>query len=71
MKEHHNRKKNMFFGHFDRISLSSKLVACTIAVLLIGVSVISFSIRALVSNYMLSKPTTSSNRRARWCSRIS
>jgi len=55
MKEHHNRKKNMFFGHFDRISLSSKLVACTIAVLLIGVSVISFSIRALVSNYMLSK----------------
>lgn len=55
IKEQHERKKSLFFGHFDRISLSSKLVACTIAVLLIGVSVISFSIRALVSNYMLSK----------------
>ena len=29
----------MLMRHIDRISLSSKLVACTIAVLLIGVSV--------------------------------
>lgn len=48
----------MLMRHIDRISLSSKLVACTIAVLLIGVSVISFSIRALVNNYMLQKTDT-------------
>ena len=51
-QEQRERKKNMLMRHIDRISLSSKLVACTIAVLLIGVSVISFSIRALVNNYM-------------------
>ena len=55
-QEQRERKKNMLMRHIDRISLSSKLVACTIAVLLIGVSVISFSIRALVNtrNYVSS-----------------
>ena len=57
-QEQRERKKNMLMRHIDRISLSSKLVACTIAVLLIGVSVISFSIRALVNNYMLQKTDT-------------
>lgn len=57
-QERNERKKNMLMRHIDRISLSSKLVACTIAVLLIGVSVISFSIRALVNNYMLQKTDT-------------
>lgn len=57
-QERRERKKNMLMRHIDRISLSSKLVACTIAVLLIGVSVISFSIRALVNNYMLQKTDT-------------
>jgi two-component system OmpR family sensor kinase len=54
-KEHHERKKNLFFGRFDRISLGGKLVACTISVLLIGITVLSFSIRAMVGNYMLEK----------------
>ena len=57
-QEQRERKKNMLMRHIDRISLSSKLVACTIAVLLIGVSVISFSIRALVNNYMLQETDT-------------
>ncbi|PWG66393.1 two-component sensor histidine kinase [Bifidobacterium callitrichidarum] len=55
LKEQHERKKNLFLRHLDRVSLSSKLVVCTIAVLLIGVTVISFSIRTLVGNYMLEK----------------
>lgn len=55
LKEHHERKKNIFFQHFDRISLGGKLMAATIAVLLVGITVISFSLRALVGNYMLSK----------------
>ncbi|WP_165775849.1 sensor histidine kinase [Bifidobacterium scaligerum] len=57
-QEHHERKKNVVMRHLDRVSLGSKLMACTIAVLLIGVTVISFSIRALVSNYMLQKTDT-------------
>ena len=57
-QEQRERKKNILMRHIDRISLSSKLMACTIAVLLIGVSVISFSIRALVNNYMLQKTDT-------------
>lgn len=36
-QEQRERKKNMLMRHIDRISLSNKLVACTIAVLLIGV----------------------------------
>ena len=55
VKEQHEKKKNQFFAHVDRISLSSKLVACTICVLLIGITVISISIRTLVGNYMLEK----------------
>ncbi|KFI93019.1 baes1 [Bifidobacterium saguini DSM 23967] len=55
LKEHHERKKNIFFQHFDRISLGGKLMAATIAVLLVGITVISFSLRALVGNYMLEK----------------
>ncbi|MBT1174971.1 HAMP domain-containing histidine kinase [Bifidobacterium sp. LC6] len=55
VREHHERKKNIFFQHFDRISLGGKLMAATIAVLLVGITVISFSLRALVGNYMLEK----------------
>ena len=40
----------MLMQHIDRISLNSKLMACTIAVLLVGVTVISFSLRALISH---------------------
>ena len=57
-KERHERKRNLFLRHLDRVSLSSKLVACTIVVLLVGVTVISFSIRTLVGNYMLEKTDT-------------
>lgn len=59
VKEHQARKKarlrSSASNHFNRISLSTKLVACTIAVLLVGVAVISLSLRTLVSNYMLNK----------------
>jgi two-component system OmpR family sensor kinase len=48
-QQRHERKKNMLMQHIDRISLNSKLMACTIAVLLVGVTVISFSLRALIS----------------------
>ncbi|WP_423734794.1 sensor histidine kinase [Bifidobacterium felsineum] len=58
VKEHHERKKNIFFQHFDRISLGGKLMAATIAVLLVGITVISFSLRTLVGNYMLEKTDT-------------
>lgn len=58
LQKSQEKKRNMLMRHIDRISLSSKLVACTIAVLLIGVSVISFSIRTLVGNYMLQKIDT-------------
>lgn len=44
--------------HLSGISLSTKLVACTIAVLLVGLAVISLSLRTLVSNYMLNKTDT-------------
>ncbi|WP_181162110.1 HAMP domain-containing sensor histidine kinase [Bifidobacterium sp. UTBIF-56] len=58
LKEHHERKRNFFLRHLDRVSLSGKLVACTIVVLLVGVTVISFSIRTLVGNYMMEKVDT-------------
>lgn len=58
LKEHHERKRNVFLRHLDRVSLSGKLVACTIVVLLVGVTVISFSIRTLVGNYMMEKVDT-------------
>ncbi|KAB7789076.1 sensor histidine kinase [Bifidobacterium cebidarum] len=58
VKEHHEHKKNIFFQHFDRISLGGKLMAATIAVLLVGITVISFSLRTLVGNYMLEKTDT-------------
>lgn len=58
LKEHHERKRNIILRHLDRVSLSGKLVACTIVVLLVGVTVISFSIRTLVGNYMMEKVDT-------------
>lgn len=58
LEEHHERKRNIILRHLDRVSLSGKLVACTIAVLLVGVTVISFSIRTLVGNYMMEKVDT-------------
>ena len=54
-QEQRERKKNMLMRHIDRISLSSKLVACTIAVLLIG-RVGDFLLHPrVVNNYMLQK----------------
>lgn len=41
------------------IPLSTKLVTCIIVLLTIGTIGISFSIRTLVSNYLLQKPTIS------------
>ena len=53
------RKSNwfqrMFLGHFDRVSLSTKLVVCTVVVMLVGISVITLSIRTLVGSYVLER----------------
>ena len=45
----------LFFYRFDRFSLSTKLVACTLVVLIIGTVGISAAIRQLVSSYLLQK----------------
>lgn len=42
-------------NRLDAIPLSTKLVTCTLVLLFVGAVGISFSIRALVSNYMLEK----------------
>jgi two-component system OmpR family sensor kinase len=42
-------------NRLDTIPLSTKLVTCTLVLLFVGAVGISFSIRALVSNYMLEK----------------
>lgn len=47
--------QRLFFGHFDRVSLSTKLVVCTVVVMLVGISVITLSIRTLVGSYVLER----------------
>lgn len=64
IQKHHQRRKNLIVKHLDRISLSSKLVACTIAVLMVGITVISVSLRTLVGNYMLDKTDTQLSQQA-------
>ena len=43
---------------FDAISLSTKLVACTLVLLMVGVLGISWAIRTLVGNYLRNKTDT-------------
>lgn len=62
----HERKKNILSAHIDRVSLSGKLVVCTIAVLLVGISVISFSLRTLVGNYMMDKTDSQLVQQSEW-----
>lgn len=49
------RIPRFFLDHLDRVSLSAKLVACTLVVLIVGTVGISASIRQLVSAYLLDK----------------
>lgn len=54
-KAKHRRLAKLFFYKFDRFSLSTKLVACTLVVLIVGTVGISTAIRQLVSSYLLQK----------------
>ena len=49
------RFTRFFLDRLDRLSLVTKLVACTLIVLLIGAGGITYSIRQLVGNYLLDK----------------
>lgn len=49
------RVPRFFLDHIDRVSLSTKLVACTLVVLIVGTIGISASIRQLVGSYLLEK----------------
>ncbi|PLS29026.1 sensor histidine kinase [Bifidobacterium parmae] len=49
------RVPRFFLDHIDRVSLTTKLVACTLVVLIVGTVGISASIRQLVSSYLLEK----------------
>ena len=50
-----HRFTHFFINHLDRISLSTKLVACTLVVLIVGTVGISAAIRQMVSSYLLQK----------------
>lgn len=54
-KTKHRTLAKLFFYKFDRFSLSTKLVACTLVVLIVGTVGISTAIRQLVSSYLLQK----------------
>lgn len=54
-KAKHHTLAKLFFYKFDRFSLSTKLVACTLVVLIVGTVGISTAIRQLVSSYLLQK----------------
>ena len=47
-----------FLDRLDRVSLSAKLVACTLVILIVGTIGISATIRQLVSGYLLEKTDT-------------
>ena len=49
------RFTRLFANHLDRISLSAKLVTCTLVVLIVGTVGISTAIRQMVGNYLLQK----------------
>ncbi|KFI56495.1 histidine kinase sensor of two-component system [Bifidobacterium callitrichos DSM 23973] len=50
-----HRFTRLFLDRIDRVSLSAKLVACTLVILIVGTVGISATIRQLVSGYMLEK----------------
>ncbi|WP_172146434.1 sensor histidine kinase [Bifidobacterium panos] len=50
-----HRFTHFFINRLDRISLSAKLVACTLVVLIVGTVGISAAIRQMVGNYLLQK----------------
>lgn len=54
-KAKHQTFAKLFLNRFDRFSLSTKLVACTLIVLIVGTVGISTAIRQLVSSYLLQK----------------
>ena len=54
-KAKHQTFAKLFLNRFDRFSLSTKLVACTLIVLIVGTVSISTAIRQLVSSYLLQK----------------
>nr|WP_226835798.1 HAMP domain-containing sensor histidine kinase [Bifidobacterium leontopitheci] len=45
----------MFVGRLDAVPLATKIVACTVVLLIVGTVSISFTLRQLVGNYMLEK----------------
>lgn len=53
-----------FIDRLDRVSMSAKLVSCTLVVLIIGTAGISFSIRQLVGNYLIDKIDTQLSKQA-------
>ncbi|RBP98666.1 two-component sensor histidine kinase [Bifidobacterium aemilianum] len=66
-RKHHRAGNRIFRAvgrRLEHFSLSSKLVACTVVLLILGASVISLSIRQFVSNYLLEKTDTQLSQQA-------
>lgn len=59
-----HRFTRFFLDRIDRVSMSTKLVACTLVVLIIGTAGITFSIRQLVGNYLIAKIDTQLSKQA-------
>ena len=56
--------KSMFVGRLDAVPLATKIVACTVILLIVGTAGISLTLRQLVGNYMLEKTDTQLFRQA-------
>ena len=54
----------MFVGCLDAVPLATKIVACTVILLIVGTAGISLTLRQLVGNYMLEKTDTQLFRQA-------
>ena len=54
----------MFVGRLDAVPLATKIVACTVILLIVGTAGISLTSRQLVGNYMLEKTDTQLFRQA-------
>ena len=52
------RIRAFFVRRLDSVPLATKIVACTVVLLIVGTAGISFTLRQLVSNYMLEKTDT-------------
>lgn len=56
--------KSLFVGRLDAVPLATKIVACTVILLIVGTASISFTLRQLVGNYLLEKTDTQLLRQA-------